>query len=49
VGDTKAAELVARFSELVRESVNRHHGRVVERIGDAFMLAFTDPRVLETP
>jgi adenylate cyclase len=44
MGDAAAAEVVARFSELVRESVNRHHGRVVERIGDAFMLAFTDSR-----
>jgi adenylate cyclase len=44
MGDTAAAEIVARFSELVREAVNRHHGRVVERIGDAFMLTFTDSR-----
>lgn len=44
MGDAAAAEVVARFSELVREAVNRHHGRVVERIGDAFMLTFGDPR-----
>jgi len=44
MGDVAAAEVVERFSELVREVVNRHHGRVVERIGDAFMLVFTEPR-----
>jgi len=44
MGDAAAAGVVARFSELVREAVNRHHGRVVERIGDAFMLTFNDPR-----
>jgi class 3 adenylate cyclase len=45
MGDVAAAGVVARFSEVVREVVNRHHGRLVERIGDAFMLAFPDPRV----
>jgi class 3 adenylate cyclase/DNA-binding transcriptional MerR regulator len=44
MGDVAAADVVERFSELVREVVNRHHGRVVERIGDAFMLVFTEPR-----
>jgi adenylate cyclase len=44
MGDAAAAKVVARFSELVREAVNRHCGRVVERIGDAFMLTFSDPR-----
>lgn len=42
MGDLAAAEVVARFSELVREIVARRHGRVVERIGDAFMLTFSD-------
>jgi class 3 adenylate cyclase/YHS domain-containing protein len=44
MGDVAAAEVVERFSELVREVVNRYHGRVVERIGDAFMLVFSEPR-----
>jgi len=44
MGDVAAAKIVDRFSELVREVVNRHHGRVVERIGDAFMLVFAEPR-----
>ncbi len=44
MGDVTAAQVVERFSKLVREVVNRHHGRVVERIGDAFMLVFTEPR-----
>ncbi len=43
MGDVAAAQVVERFSELVREVVNRHHGRVVERIGDAFLLVFSDP------
>ncbi|MGH7897471.1 MAG: adenylate/guanylate cyclase domain-containing protein, partial [Candidatus Binatia bacterium] len=43
MGDVAAAEVVARFSELVRELVNRYDGRVVERIGDAFMLTFGAP------
>lgn len=42
MGDVAAAEVVARFSELVHDVVGRHHGRVVERIGDAFMLTFSD-------
>lgn len=43
MGDVAAAQVVARFSELVREVVHRHQGRVVERIGDAFMLTFPEP------
>jgi class 3 adenylate cyclase/YHS domain-containing protein len=42
MGDVAAANVVARFSELVRNVVNEHHGRLVERIGDAFMLTFPD-------
>src|SRR5437899_13020192 len=48
MGDVAAAEVVARFSELVREVVNRHQGRVVERIGDAFMLTFSEPQTAVT-
>ena len=40
MGDLAAAKVVERFSEIVRGGVARHHGRVLERIGDAFMLAF---------
>jgi adenylate cyclase len=44
MGDVAAAEVVERFSELVRDVVHRCHGQVVERIGDAFMLVFAEPR-----
>jgi adenylate cyclase len=44
MGDVKAAEVLTRFSNLVRDSANRWEGRVVKQIGDAFMLVFTDPR-----
>lgn len=43
MGDDAAAQVVERFSELVREAVSRHDGRVVKQIGDEFMLAFADP------
>ncbi|TMA38517.1 MAG: YHS domain-containing protein [Deltaproteobacteria bacterium] len=44
MGDAAAAEVLARFSQLVREAVSRCDGRVVKQIGDAFMLMFSDPR-----
>jgi len=44
MGDVKAAEVLARFSNLVREAAGRWEGRVVKQIGDAFMLVFADPR-----
>ena len=44
MGDVKAAEVLARFSNLVREAANRWEGRVVKQIGDAFMLIFADAR-----
>jgi len=44
MGDVKAAEVLARFSNLVRDAVGRWEGRVVKQIGDAFMLVFPDPR-----
>ncbi len=44
MGDVKAAEVLARFSNLVRDAVSRWEGRVVKQIGDAFMLVFPDPR-----
>jgi adenylate cyclase len=43
MGDDAAAQLMARFSDLVREAARHHHGRVVKQIGDEFMLAFSDP------
>lgn len=44
MGDTVAAQVVDRFSTIVRTTVNPWHGRVVKQIGDAFMLVFPDPR-----
>jgi class 3 adenylate cyclase len=40
MGDLVAAQVLERFSVLVREEVNRSGGRVVKQIGDAFMLVF---------
>jgi len=44
MGDTVAARVVERFSELVREASTRFDGRIVDRIGDAFLLIFPEPR-----
>ena len=44
MGDRAAAEVLERFSGLVREAVNRWDGRVVKQIGDAFMLVFAEPK-----
>jgi class 3 adenylate cyclase len=44
MGDEKAAEVLERFSNLVRVAVGRWDGRVVKQIGDAFMLVFPDAR-----
>lgn len=44
MGDTAAAGVLERFSEIVRQSVNAWDGRVIKQIGDAFMLVFPDPR-----
>lgn len=43
MGDGAAAEVVERFSDLVRDVASRHAGRVIKQIGDEFMLSFTDP------
>jgi class 3 adenylate cyclase/YHS domain-containing protein len=43
MGDSVAAQVVERFSDLVREVLARHVGKVVKQIGDEFMLIFTDP------
>ncbi|MCH8346222.1 MAG: YHS domain-containing protein [Chloroflexi bacterium] len=44
MGDVKAAEVLDRFSTLVREAAGRWDGRVVKQIGDAFMLVYPEPR-----
>lgn len=41
MGDAAAAQVVRRFSELVRGATKRWEGHVVERIGDAFLLVFS--------
>lgn len=40
MGDDSAAEVLERFSKLVRSVALTHHGRIVKQIGDEFMLAF---------
>lgn len=40
MGDAAAAEVLDRFSDLVREAAGRHDGRVLKQIGDEFMLVF---------
>jgi class 3 adenylate cyclase len=42
MGDATAAEVVDRFSDIVRDAASRHEGRVLKQIGDAFMLVFRD-------
>ncbi len=44
MGDRMAVDVLERFSQLVREAVRRHEGRVVKQIGDAFMLVFPQPQ-----
>ncbi len=44
MGDHAAAQVLDRFSHLVREAVSRGDGRVIKQIGDAFMLVFPEPR-----
>jgi class 3 adenylate cyclase/YHS domain-containing protein len=44
MGDVKTAEVLDRFSGLVRESVTAFGGHVVKQIGDAFLLVFHEPR-----
>src|SRR5499433_2257852 len=43
MGDAVAARILERLSELVRETTMRFDGRVVDRIGDAFLLVFPEP------
>ena len=44
MGDSVAARVVERFSALVREATTRFDGRIVDRVGDAFLLTFPEPR-----
>ena len=40
MGDSAAAEVVERFSDIVRAATSAHDGRVLKQIGDEFMLIF---------
>lgn len=40
MGDTAAAAVIERFSDLVREAASDGDGRVLKQIGDEFMLVF---------
>ena len=44
MGDAVAAKIVERLSELVREETSRFDGRIVDRVGDGFLLVFPDTR-----
>jgi len=44
MGDVAAAQVLERFSTIVRTSTAAWTGRVVKQIGDAFMLVFPDAR-----
>lgn len=43
LGDREWVKLLQRHEQLVRSSVDDHHGQVVKNQGDGFMLAFADP------
>jgi adenylate cyclase len=42
MGDDAAAQLMERFSDLVRQAARDNNGHLVKQIGDEFMLAFTE-------
>ena len=44
MGDAQAADVLERFSVIVRDSVSRHDGRILKQIGDAFMMMFPGAR-----
>ena len=44
MGDAVAARIVERLTELVREITMRFDGRIVDRVGDGFLLVFPEPR-----
>jgi class 3 adenylate cyclase/YHS domain-containing protein len=41
MGDSAAAQVLARFSQIVHEAAASSGGRIVKQIGDAFMLIFS--------
>lgn len=43
MGDLRAAQVLQRFSSIVRSAARHAHGRIVKQIGDAFMLMFSEP------
>jgi class 3 adenylate cyclase len=43
MGDAAAADVIERFSSIVRPTVAGCHGRIVKQIGDAYMLVFFEP------
>ena len=43
LGDREWVKLLQRHEQLVRSSVDDHHGHVVKNQGDGFMLAFANP------
>lgn len=44
MGDQAAADVLRRFSVLVRSTAAEHGGRIIKQIGDAFMLVFAASR-----
>jgi adenylate cyclase len=44
MGDATAADVLERFSIIVRRAVGAYDGRIVKQIGDAFMLFFLSAR-----
>jgi class 3 adenylate cyclase len=43
MGDAKAAQVLGRFSSLVRQATSEWDGQLVKQIGDAFMVVFAEP------
>jgi class 3 adenylate cyclase/YHS domain-containing protein len=48
MGDAAAAQVVSRFSEIVRAAAANCSGQIVKQIGDEFMLVFPDGRAATT-
>jgi adenylate cyclase len=42
MGDTAAADVLDRFSDLTRDAASVNDGRIVKQIGDEFMIVFPD-------
>jgi adenylate cyclase len=43
LGDSGVAEVLQRFTGIIRRNADDHAGRVIKQIGDAFMLVFDRP------